>query len=124
MSQGILYKSVGVVGEAIMMFAEPLRTFGREYLALAKKLKRTRLPIALCTVYNGNLPGDEGRIAQIGVSLFNDIIQRTAISAGAHPIELRSICKDPEDFANPIEPSGMGGAKIAKAIGSWVAAAG
>ena len=31
-------------------------------------------------------------------------------------IELRAVCRDPEDYANPIEPSGRGGLKIARAI--------
>jgi hypothetical protein len=31
-------------------------------------------------------------------------------------IDLRSICNRPEDYANPIEPSSIGGEKIARAI--------
>ena len=31
-------------------------------------------------------------------------------------IELRAICSEPADYANPIEPSGHGGRKIAQAI--------
>lgn len=31
-------------------------------------------------------------------------------------IELRAICREPCDYANPIEPSDEGGRKIARAI--------
>lgn len=31
-------------------------------------------------------------------------------------IELRALCTRPEDYANPIEPSSIGGEKIARAI--------
>jgi hypothetical protein len=31
-------------------------------------------------------------------------------------IDLRLICSEPADYANPIEPSGPGGQKIARAI--------
>ena len=31
-------------------------------------------------------------------------------------LDLRTVCNSPEDYANPIEPSSTGGAKIAEAI--------
>jgi hypothetical protein len=31
-------------------------------------------------------------------------------------IDLRFVCSSPADYANPIEPSSIGGAKIARAI--------
>ena len=37
-------------------------------------------------------------------------------------LELRAICTDPADYANPIEPSGQGGLKIARAIARAVGA--
>jgi hypothetical protein len=33
-------------------------------------------------------------------------------------IDLRLVCVDPTDYANPLEPSSQGAAKIAKAIAS------
>jgi hypothetical protein len=35
-------------------------------------------------------------------------------------IDLRSVCVTAEDYANPIEPSSVGGAKIARVIVGWV----
>jgi hypothetical protein len=44
---------------------------------------------------------------------------RTSFSASEEAltvIDLRLVCNEPRDYANPIEPSSHGGAKIAKAI--------
>jgi len=58
----------------------------------------------------------------IGVALmvFNDVILRVAIKFAMAVIDLRFVCTSPEDYANPIEPSSAGGAKIARAIVSLV----
>jgi hypothetical protein len=48
--------------------------------------------------------------------VFNDHIIRAATRAGLPLIDLRLICTTPEDYANPIEPSAIGGEKIAAAI--------
>ena len=47
-----------------------------------------------------------------------DVIIRNAFQAGVPLIDLRLICNDEADYANPIEPSALGGAKIAAAVGS------
>jgi len=48
--------------------------------------------------------------------MFNDVILRAAFHWRLPVIDLRLICSEPSDYANPIEPSGSGGAKIARAI--------
>ena len=53
-----------------------------------------------------------------------DAIYRTANRIRADVIELRSICTESADYANPIEPSGPGGLKIAKAIAAWLRSSG
>jgi hypothetical protein len=50
------------------------------------------------------------------LSLFNDIITRAAFAHRLPLIDLRLICNEEADYANPIEPSAKGGAKIAAAI--------
>ncbi len=47
---------------------------------------------------------------------FNDVILRTAVTRRLGVIELRAVCSEPGDYANPIEPSDSGGRKIATAI--------
>jgi hypothetical protein len=39
-------------------------------------------------------------------------------------IDLRLVCTDPADYANPIEPASHGGAKIARAIAHATSPAG
>ena len=56
------------------------------------------------------------RLAATGLTIFNDCITREAFSRALPLIDLRLICNEDEDFANPIEPSVRGGAKIAAAV--------
>lgn len=70
----------------------------------------------VCTVYNGNLPDDQAPSARVALMMFNDVILRAAFHWRLPVIDLRLICSEPSDYANPIEPSGSGGAKIAHAI--------
>jgi hypothetical protein len=76
----------------------------------------TGVPIAVCTIYDANFPPPEGEVITAGLTLFNDAITRAAFSRGLALIDLRLICNEPEDYANPIEPSEQGGEKIATAI--------
>ena len=48
--------------------------------------------------------------------VFNDVILRAGFEFGLPIIDLRFICSVADDYANPIEPSSIGGAKIARAI--------
>ena len=75
-----------------------------------------RRPATICTIYNGALPAAEARLARIGLMMFNDVILRSAFEQRLDVIELRAICHEACDYANPIEPSGKGGRKIALAI--------
>jgi hypothetical protein len=80
-----------------------------------------RLPTAVCTIYNGNFPDTAyQRIATFGVTSWDDTILRCAIERGLPVIELRLICTDAADYANPIEPSARGGDKIAATIAALV----
>lgn len=56
------------------------------------------------------------RLARVALMMFNDVILRTAFERGLSVIDLRLVCTEQEDYANPIEPSGQGGRKIADAI--------
>jgi hypothetical protein len=75
-----------------------------------------RLPVTLCTVYDGNLGPPAQRLATTALAVFNDAILRVAREHDLPTIELRLVCTEPADYANPIEPSVQGGGKIARAI--------
>ena len=109
-------------GEAFLICADRLAAFERDYRAAVDRLACLGRPLTLCTIYNGALNGDTARAARIGLMLFNDVILRTAFERRADVIDLRSVCSDAADYANPIEPSGVGGRKIAAAIAVAVGA--
>jgi hypothetical protein len=72
--------------------------------------------MTICTIYNGNLTGQEGAAARVALMAFNDVILRVAFESQLPVIDLRLVCTEPADYANPIEPSSHGGEKIARAI--------
>ncbi len=79
-------------------------------------LAHQRLTI-VCTVYNPNF--DEAamqRPAEAALSIFNDVIMQEAVRRRVPMIDLRLVCTEPAHYANPIEPSNEGGARIAEAI--------
>lgn len=102
--------------QALEVFAERVAEFDQAYRAAIRAAVALGHPTAVCTVYNGALEEDRARIARVALALFNDVILRTAIDLHLDAIELRSLCTEPDDYANPIEPSGKGGLKIARAI--------
>jgi lysophospholipase L1-like esterase len=109
------------VADAVAQLAAAQRSFAARYGAMVDKVAATALPAALCTIYDANIPPPEGELVTAALSLFNDAITRAAFSRGLPLIDLRLICDDPGDYANPIEPSVQGGAKIAAAIAALAA---
>jgi len=127
--------AVDSTAEALELFHERVREFEESYRSAIEEVLELGRPTTLCTIYNGNLPDpDQARHARIALTMFNDVILRAAFELGLPVIELRLVCSEPADYANPIEPSGRGGHKIATAIaralgaldsssvGSWVLA--
>lgn len=72
---------------------------------------------AVCTIYNPRFPDPYlQRLARVTLSIFNDCIVAEALRTRLRLIDLRNVCKEDTDYANPIEPSETGGEKIAEAI--------
>lgn len=113
---GLLSRRARSGAEVLGWFADAVDDFDGEYGRLVQLLVRRGLPLAVCTVYNGNLAEAERRAARAALAIFNDAIQRRARTHALPVIELRHVCTEPDDYANPIEPSVQGGAKIAAAI--------
>ena len=109
--------------EVLGWFADAVEAFERRYRALLDRLRARPLPLTLCTIYNGNLGPPTQRVATVALALFNDAIVRLAAERALPVIELRHVCTEAGDYANPIEPSVQGGAKIAGAIARAVGAA-
>ena len=117
-----LRERAGSVGEAVAMLDAGREPFRRDYQTTLDAISAADLPLAVCTIYDGNYSGPEGRVIAAALSLFNDVITREAFARGCQPIDLRLICDRPEDYANPIEPSARGGAKVTAAIAATLRA--
>jgi lysophospholipase L1-like esterase len=105
------------MAEALSMLASAGDDFEREYQHMLEDLLGRRLPTAVCTIYNPRFA--DARMQKLAVTalcIFNDAITRAAFARGLPLIDLRLVCDDERDYANPIEPSARGGAKIAAAI--------
>jgi lysophospholipase L1-like esterase len=96
--------------------ADARDAFEARYRAMLAAVLARGLPVTPCTVYNGNLGPPADRPASVALAVFNDAILRLAAERGLPALELRLVCTEPADYANPIEPSVRGGAKIARAI--------
>jgi hypothetical protein len=113
----ILGKRVETVGEGLRLLADIRDRFENEYYRLMKAIRARGVPTVICTIYNPCPSYDLlEREAVTALCLFNDSIVRHARMFAVPVLELREICSEVADFANAIEPSSIGGAKIARAI--------
>ena len=116
---GVLSQPVDSVGEGLLMLADAQEQFADSYEAMLDGVLRAGLPTAVCTIYDTRQSEPSHPMIRTGIALFNDCITRSAFSRGVPLIDLRLICTEPADYANPIEPSVQGGQKIARAIANW-----
>lgn len=123
MSSDLLATRVSSTADTLSLFADRVDEFEQGYRRAVTATLALRRETTLCTIYNGALDPDQARLARVALTLFNDAILRMAFDHGLPVIDLRAICSDPDDYANPIEPSGPGGRKIAAAVAAAVGAA-
>ncbi|MEZ5873886.1 MAG: SGNH/GDSL hydrolase family protein [Hyphomicrobiales bacterium] len=110
------------VNEALDKLAGVRERFQADYGAMLDAVIARGLPAACCTIYDARFPDKaKRRLASAGLTIFNECITREASARGIALIDLRLICNKAEDLANPIEPSVIGGAKIAHAIADFAA---
>jgi hypothetical protein len=115
--EDILERPVTSTGEAFHLLSEVAAEFESQYGAAISACLSRGLPLVVCTIYHGNFEDPVfRRRAIVALTLFNDAIVRSAVANQLLVIDLRFVCNSPADFANPIEPSTIGGAKIARAI--------
>jgi hypothetical protein len=118
----IFHETAGSVGEVMAKLASISEQFAQEYQAMVDAVLGLGLPVALCTIYDGRFDDpEEQRLCSTALILFNDVITRAAFAHELPLIDLRLICSDRADYANPIEPSAVGGEKISTIIAQLVA---
>jgi hypothetical protein len=117
MNAGILDAPVDSTAQALEALAAISQQFEEKYRRVVAACREFRLPLTICTIYNGCFPeADYQRLVSTALMVFNDVILRVGIQFGLTMIDLRFVCSLPDDYANPIEPSSIGGAKIARTI--------
>ena len=124
---------VTTIGEALDSFNEMVHKFERDYIKMLTNVVKYGLKTTLCTIYNPCFDHDNmdrisymippnanlkelQRRCDTALPLFNNIIYQEAFNFGIPVMDLRLIFSDREDYANPIEPSVVGGMKMAKII--------
>jgi hypothetical protein len=116
----ILEAGARSVAEAVDRLATVRERFGHDYERMLDRVLARGLPTAVCTIYDTRIPEPRWRLIVTALSVFNDGITRAAFAHALPVIDLRLICDQDEDYANPIEPSVRGGEKIAAAIAGLV----
>lgn len=113
----LLDRRVRSSAETLIELAGAAERFEARYRRAIAGLSARAVPITVCTIYNGNFPDPLfQRLASTALTVFNDVILRVAFERSLTVIDLRLVCSEPQDYANPIEPSSHGGEKIARSI--------
>jgi hypothetical protein len=113
----LLDRRIHSSAEVLSELAVAAERFEKRYRRAIDGVLEYRLATTVCTVYNGNFPdADFQRLVSTALSVFNDAILRVAFEHRLDVIDLRLVCNEPKDYANPIEPSSHGGAKMAEVI--------
>jgi hypothetical protein len=100
------------MAESLAQLADIGEAFQAHYRAAIENVLQRRLPTA---------DPMQRRLGTTALTIINDAIIREAVRFGLPVVDLRLVCNEDADFANPIEPSARGGWKIAGAIASLLA---
>jgi len=129
----IFNSHVSTVGEALRQMYRIGNNFKKRYSEMVDLVLSYNIPTAFCSIYYPRFDArslnrvqhymtaiQNGReiqeMAMAAETIFNDIITYEIFKRKIPLIDLRVLCDDDEDFANPIEPSCIGGMKIAETI--------
>lgn len=114
---GFVSEPAHSVADVLQRMATLAQQFAHTYQRMLTAVLQRGLPTTVCTVYDPHFADSTvQRLMQTGLVIFNDALLRAAFHASVPVIDLRLVCTSPDDYANDIEPSVAGGAKIAKAI--------
>jgi hypothetical protein len=113
----LLDTPVSSTAGALLLMHGAAAEFSAAYARVIDACLARALPLVVCTIYNGNFPEFDLQLrAKVALTVFNDVIIASAVRKTLKVIELRAVCITANDYANTIEPSSNGGAKIAAAI--------
>ena len=103
-------------GDLFKRWSRIQREFRHQYRAMLQAVLALGRNTAVCTIYDA-VPSI-GETEVTALSLFNDVITAEASFSGVPVVDLRWVCTESSDYSplSPIEPSSIGGAKIAAAL--------
>ena len=121
------------IGDSFLKVYDLKKSFESDYIKMLTKALSFNLPTTLCTIYHPCFNHSETermsdymsfgvsndtlqKMAMAALPIFNDIIFQEAVNFNIPVIDLRLIFNDESDYANPIEPSAIGGVKMSKVI--------
>ena len=122
----VLDKDIGATSREVLVRLRSIRqSFQQTYNALLRRLRDQNPNILALTIYNPKFSAhgmemEDELAAESALSIFNDVIQQTALSHSCEVLDIRPLFSDGADFANPIEPSAIGGEKLAAAMAERV----
>jgi len=110
---------------ALEKSSELIGEIQENYIKILEQLSQYDSKVLLCTVYEGDLKSDVlladyDKAGQAMLKMHNDTVYYLASKFEVDVLELRNIFTNKEDYANPIEPSHIGGEKLAKEIIQWI----
>jgi len=114
---GLLDEGASSMAGALSRLGQVGQAFAAGYEQTVRTVLRRELPTTVCTIYNPRFSDAlTQKIATTALTVFNDVILRTAFLHGLPVIDLRLVCNEAPDYVNEIEPSCRGGEKIVAAI--------
>lgn len=118
---GVLKENSTSLMASLARFVELRDSFDDQYARMLDDVFFFGGRIAVCTIYDA-IPGMD-RVTLCALAFYNDVIVRRAALAKIPVLELRAICTNAADYSSisPIEPSVVGGEKIAALIARFVA---
>ena len=128
---------VSNVGEGFLKFSRVQTTFQQEYKAMLENALSLNIPTTICTIYkpcfyhpdmsrvgsyvgNGVSNTDLQNVSVTALTAFNDVILQEAVTTGIPLMDLRVMYDNVADYANPIEPSTIGGQKMVSVMESII----
>ncbi len=120
-ASGVLEGPARSMPEALDRLAAAQDHFRAEYRAMLDAVLACGHPTAICTIYDPRYPDPvRRRLAATALAILNDVVTREAAARSLTLLDLRVLCGEDADFANPIEPSVQGGEKITAAIAAFL----
>lgn len=114
---GILSMPAASATDVFNALSDVSARFEEDYGRMLQSVLALNKSTAVCTIYYPRF-GEAWlqKLAVAALATFNDVIIRHAFLNRLPLIDLRAVCDEYDDYANDIEPSESGGAKISKRI--------